>query len=61
MTRRKSWEPVYPMPPNLLQRGMSVIGTKRHFAALQQTVAFGGKANIRLNIAGGANLDLLRG
>jgi hypothetical protein len=32
----------------LLQRNLVANGTKRHFAAAQQTVAFGGKADIGL-------------
>ena len=35
----------------LLPRTLVAIGTKRHFAALQQTVAFGGKADIAPEIA----------
>jgi hypothetical protein len=31
---------------------MVVVGTKRHFAATQQTVAFGGKADIEKQARG---------
>jgi hypothetical protein len=39
----------------LLQRDLVANGTKRHFVALQQTVAFGGKADIAVSVDSATN------